>query len=671
MISIRTLLHNMIKTKSIKRKIILTISYIAVVVPTFLVGLLVTIYYYLGIEKIFSEKITDSINDTVKVATLYLNEHNNNIKTSALIAANETAWHLYNLMYHPPKLFTHFLDQKARALGLSDIVVFTDDKKIIGATSFTFSMMFENIDQETIDSADEGLIMVRTSATDKVQALLRMDKFITNMFIGKVYILVGRYVDSKILKHLETTQEQADVFLNVKTSIENVRRKVISAFLMLSVVFLFICILISRKLADFILQPINDLSAAIKNFKLGKKIVKVNETMSDDEMNVLTRSFNKMIETITSQHANLLNAKQLIEERNQFIEVMMSELSAGVIVLNHKFKVEMSNLSALTILGIDADQTIIGKDYHEVLPEFVETINSAIGKDTIVSENISIVRASKSINLLLKAQVLKTYGFHSNFNKLEKHDKIIITLDDITIVVSGQRFKAWADIARRLAHEIKNPLTPIQLAVDRLEQKFLKHIKTDADLFQKYIHIINNRVEDIKKMLTEFVEFAGISTLNMKPHEILKIINDVIFLQKHQWSDIEYELDSNIDNCKVLCEKTYITQVMTNLLKNSAESIAAASAKSEGSYKGRIKIILRKSKSNDEVVISVEDNGTGISSDLIERICEPYVTTKATGTGLGLSIVKKIIEEHKSDFRITNGADGGSVASFALKIAKK
>lgn len=657
------------KNRSIKKKIILTMSYTAVVVPTFLVALLAITYYYLGIEQLFSEKITNSINDTVKVANLYLNEHNNNIKTSALMAASDTAQHMHEFM-NDQEGFRVFLDQQAKSLGLSEIVLFTRDKKVIGSTSLAYSMMFENIEEKIMNEADNGLIMVRTSATEKVQALLRMDLFVANLFIGKVYMLAGRYVDSKIMQHLEKTQEQADVFRSVRAGIQSIRQKVISAFVMLSIVFLCISIFISGKLSAFILKPIHDLSEAIQKFKLGKKFVKVPEKTSDDEINILAKSFNKMIDTITSQHANILKSKHVIEERNDFIEAMMSELSAGVIVLNSDLRVEMSNLSALKILSIPMNETIIGEHYSKVLFEFKDVITRVQKTNDIVSSNISIVRGDKGINLLLKAQLLETYTYDLQKDDIEKRDKIIITLDDITAVVSGQRFKAWADIARRLAHEIKNPLTPIQLAVDRLQHKFLNQIKSDEDLFQKYTQIINSRVEDIKKMLTDFVEFAGISTLTVKPHEISKIIQDVIFLQKHQWSNIEYEMNNMVGECKVLCEKMYITQVITNLLKNAAEAISNAIEKND-LLKGKIKITLQKSNNGNEVIVLIEDNGIGISADIIERICEPYVTTKSTGTGLGLSIVKKIIEEHKSEFHIRNGVNGGTTASFGLQIANK
>ena len=184
--------------------------------------------------------------------------------------------------------------------------------------------------------------------------------------------------------------------------------------------------------------------------------------------------------------------------------------------------------------------------------------------------------------------------------------------------------------------------------------------------YQKYITTINNRVEDIKKMLTEFVEFAGIPSLTMNPHNLVTLIKEVVFLQKHQWPQIKYQLISELnEGDKVLCEKTYITQVITNLLKNASESLAATP-----NIKGRIKITLNKVNNGEKVIVLIEDNGIGIDANIMERIFEPYVTTKATGTGLGLPIVKKILEEHKSDFQIKNGDKGGTLASFSLEIAK-
>ncbi len=702
------------QSTSIKRKIILTMGYISVVVPISLVGLLALIYYYLGIERLFSEKITNGINDTVKTAELYLAEHNNNIKTSALLVTGEIASKMYNFVHNTVK-FNAFLDQIARTFDLSEIIVFTR-QKILGKTSLTYSILFENIPDETLEQVDNGLIVVKTSKPDKVQALLRIDLFMGHLFVEEIYLLVGRYVDSEITGYLQQTQAHADIFANMQHEIKSIRKKVISAFILMSLSFLLLSVFVAKKLATFILKPISDLSTAIASFKLGQTMVKVHEKTADDEINILAKSFNKMIDTISTQHNDIVYAKNLIEERNHFIEAIMTELSAGVLVLNQNCSIEMSNIAVLRILQITDANGLLGKHYSEVLPELNELIERVLknnisnispkqfdvqqgcdvidmrsNNSNIILSHINIMRAEKKINLLAKVQCLRTHGIAS-FDDTRSHnknvdDRIIITIDDITAVVSGQRFKAWADIARRLAHEIKNPLTPIQLAVDRLKQKFLEQIQYEKDIFQKYINTITNRVEEIRKMLADFIEFAGMPAPKLKIHNITTMINEILFLQQHMWPQINYEFDNASDDCYVYCDKMHITQVLINLLKNAAESISVlltqksdiTSASDVNTdqldeytlYSGMIHITLKTSNDGDEVTVSIEDNGVGISGEIMERICEPYVTTKTSGTGLGLSIVKKIIEEHKGEFLIKNGSCGGAIAMFNLKLAKQ
>jgi two-component system nitrogen regulation sensor histidine kinase NtrY len=684
-------LHKMPRENiSIKRKIILTIGYIAVVVPISLVGLLAVVYYYFGIEKLFSEKIADSINDTVKIAELYLEEHNNNIKTSALLVIGEIAPNIYSLIQNTEK-FNLFLDQTARSFDLSEIIVFTR-QKVLGKTSLTYSVLFENIPNEILDQVDSGLIVVKTSKPDKVQALLRIDLFMGHLFIEEIYLMVGRYVDSSIMEHLQKTQAHADVFSNMRSEIKNIRKKVISVFILMSLSFLLLSIFVAKKLAIFILKPISDLSEAITSLKLGQSIVKVHEKTADDEINILAKSFNKMVDTISIQHEDIIYAKNLIEERNHFIEAIMTELSAGVLVLDKNCKIEMSNIAVLRILQISDTDKLLYRNYLDILPELSELVEKVLAgcnttanllsshdeDNNIMSSHINITRAEKKINLLAKVQLFRMHGIAS-FDYTKSHnahidDRIIITIDDITAVVSGQRFKAWADIARRLAHEIKNPLTPIQLAVDRLEQKFFKQIKDDKDNFQKYITTIGNRVDEIRKMLTDFVEFAGMSAPKLQTHNIIEIVNEVLFLQQHVWPKIDYQLSSALEDYCVYCDKMHITQVLINLLKNSAESInillISKTNKDNKNYQGLIKIKLELSQNSKEIIISIQDNGLGVSNEIIERICEPYVTTKSNGTGLGLSIVKKIIEAHKGEFNIKNLNKSGAIASFNLKLAK-
>ena len=389
-----------------------------------------------------------------------------------------------------------------------------------------------------------------------------------------------------------------------------------------------------------------------------------------------------MIKRIKEQHVALKEANDHLMERRRFIETVLSRLSAGVLVLDSNSFIVLCNDSASEILH---KPELIGRYCSEIFPEIEKLLHGDQVTDLFnkqshnsIEDNLdddgyihlNIQRRDKSINLLIKIAMLRdVYG-----------ETTIVTFDDITELVKAQRFEAWADIARRIAHEIKNPLTPIQLAIELLERKFSKQIVHDVDMFEKYIHIIIARVEDIRRMVTNFSNFASISTPVISVHNISKLVHEALVLQQVANPSIDYKFDNSAQDCYVHCDRMQIVQILTNLLKNSAESIAekiqreeskrvtSQPSTSDSSYKGSIKVEMKISGAR--VVLSVCDNGHGLDSSIADRISEPYTTTKIGGDGLGLSIVNRITKEHKGKFHIVNLPDGGVKASFDLQLAK-
>jgi two-component system nitrogen regulation sensor histidine kinase NtrY len=639
---------------SVRRKIILSSGYVGVVVPMTLIALLIALYYYLDIEELFSEKMSESIKETVNIAKLYLEEHNNNIKISALLATKEVLREL-PLAMHDQKAFNKFLDKTAISLGLSDIIIFNLQKGVVlGRTSLSYSLLLDVFPQNIFDEVNSGKIYVRTSS-DKVQALLNLDFFGNTLFFDNVYLLVGRYVDHNIIQHLHQTQNSADIFMKVSQETNQIRQKVLTILILLLTLLLVISLFIATKLADFILGPLDKLSQALSKMRLGNNMVKLTIKDGNDEIIKLSKTFNRMVDTIHSQHHDIIHAKIEIEERKNFIETVLSELSSGIIVV-HDYKIKTYNNTILKIFNIK-ESNIVGWNIRSLVPELhhiIEELNQEL-EDKMYTKNINFEQDNKTIHFLIKLQSICSANSKD----------IIITIDDITAVASAQRFKAWADIARRLAHEVKNPLTPIKLAVERLQYKFTQQIHHDQKLFIKYIETIIARVDDIQKMITDFADFAKASVSNLKTYDLCVIIQDVLFLQQHQFSNILYKFENLNNPCYVLCDKMQITQVLINLLKNAQESITARISSANDRITGMIEISLKYSKEYVKVII--HDNGVGISNEIIDVLCEPYVTTKMTGTGLGLSIVKKIIEEHKGEFSIYN-VPNGAIASFTLFI---
>ena len=295
-----------------------------------------------------------------------------------------------------------------------------------------------------------------------------------------------------------------------------------------------------------------------------------------------------------------------------------------------------------------------------IVPEISDLINHISEEPrSVFNENIIIKRKGRSIHLFIKIGAVIIENQISN---------IIISFEDITQLVVAQREAAWSDVARRIAHEIKNPLTPIQLSAERLKSKFSKQIDDkDINNYNKYVDAIVRNSNDIHSIVNEFIQFARIPKPKLSSYNINQIIREVIFNQQNVFRKIQYSFDYERENQYVTCDKTQITQVLTNIAKNSAESIISR----YGANKevGEIKFVL-KHISNDSLEVSIEDNGQGVEQDLIYKIAEPYMTTKTSGMGLGLSIVKKILEDHDSKLNLSNIKDGIKV-SFNLKIGNE
>ncbi|CAL7962190.1 two-component system, NtrC family, nitrogen regulation sensor histidine kinase NtrY [Alphaproteobacteria bacterium] len=677
-------MYTKISNLSLQTKILLLIGSTAVIIPAILIALLASVYYYLGIEKLFSEQVSSSIQETVQVAKAYLDEHINSIKIDALSIVNELDRDLLRLIRNEKNL-NGFLDHEAEIMGLSDIMIFTivpfsEDKaivpfsegKVIAHTSLCFSMLFETLPPEAIEIADKGEIYIHKSTNDKVQAVYKLNK------MPFTYLIVGRYIDSKISQHLQKTEFSANIYLELQKQITTIRSRVIVAFLWLSAALLVVAALIAHKLARIIIKPINDLAAATSVIKSGNFTVRVPENRGADEIGILAKAFNQMTARIAEQHQELTQANAIIDERVQFIEAVLSELSAGVLALDKNGFINLYNHSTRQILHLkDANVDIMGLHYTTIFPEIQDALERLLSDVAICephseqdvwhseqdhhTKNLEIQRNYKNIYLLTKIAILR-----SNDGALQN---IIVAFDDITELNAVQRLKAWTDVARRVAHEIKNPLTPIQLSVERLKKKFLPQILQDADAFSRYIDTITSRVDDIQVMVSEFLAFARISLPQLRKHELRAMVKETLFLQQSAHPNVEYKFDSVLEAYYVNCDRMQIMQVFTNLLKNAAESILSKiNASHHKFYTGIIQIVVYTTSNNEYAIVEIHDNGAGIDPSIMDKIYEPYITTKASGTGLGLSIVKKIIEEHQGKFSIQNKEDG-ACASFTLKLA--
>jgi two-component system nitrogen regulation sensor histidine kinase NtrY len=667
---------------TLSRKITLLITVFVTVIPMTLVVGFAVAYYKVGIQALFNEQIRKSIGQTVEIAERYLKEHKENIKSDALALANDVERN-FPILHEDPELFRVFIDKQAELRNLSEIVVFHREK-ILARNSFAFSFAFEKLPDAALKEADEGQVIIlnNPAGVDKVRAILRLDD------VMPVYLLVGRYVDQSILDYLHNTQGSAMVYNSMLADLNLTQFRLAVFFVVLLATVCILSLFAGKKLAFFITRPLNELVEATMKLKSGDFSYQIPERPGKDETAVLTRAFNIMTLTLAKNRNELMRFNQIIDERRQFIEKIVSGVSAGVIALDATNHIVLINDFARSLLKYS--QEVESHNLQDIMPEIAPLVESA--KNTPVEmtqEQIKVVRDGVIRYLLIRVGVLLAHDDAEtietvNYRQERKTKKpksrntaktgdeiryVIITVDDITELMAAQRSAAWADVARRIAHEIKNPLTPISLATERIKTKYSQQIVHDKANFERYITTIAKYVQDIGNIVEEFVRFARIPSPTFKLCNLSRLIKEVIFSQNLVNSSIKYNLEDDFNGeCIVSCDATQISQVILNTLKNAIESIEQKQAGHPRQYTGQILIQLIKLADN-YVQVMVKDNGAGIDYDVLDKVFDPYVTTKTKGTGLGLAIVRKIVEDHSGSISLKPLAEGAEV-KFTLPLIR-
>jgi two-component system nitrogen regulation sensor histidine kinase NtrY len=366
---------------------------------------------------------------------------------------------------------------------------------------------------------------------------------------------------------------------------------------------------------------------------------------SEGDLAQLGETFNTMTQELRSQRDELVNASELIDSRRRFIEAVLSSASAGIVGVDSSGSVGILNRSAEKLIG-HAESETLGHPLSDVLPELDEMMKTAReGTQRLVQGQITITRDGQERNLSVRVSAEKT-GQSSR-------DSYIITIDDITDLVSAQRTSAWGDVARRIAHEIKNPLTPIQLSAERIRRKFGKVITEDKAVFEQCTDTIVRQVDDIRRMVDEFSRFARMPKPVMEGEDVADTVRQAVFLMRVAHPELDIAAEIRDDPFPAQFDRRLISQALTNIIKNATEAIEQVPPDELG--KGRIDVV--SFRDNDDVVIDVVDNGIGLPKVARQRLLEPYVTTRAKGTGLGLAIVGRILEDHGGKIELKDASD--------------
>lgn len=611
------------------------------ITPTILVLLFSILFFVNGMQAWFGDRIQNLVETTQAVAEGYLAEHQENIKVDVLRMARDLNRD-GPLLESNPRLLHQAVNLQSQLRGLSEAIVFDGSGRVMARSGFTLALENEPIEKTYLEAARGGDVPIFQNETgDRVRALTRLDNFLD------AYLFVGRIVDPTVLSYTQKTGQAVDEFQTLKDSNQEIIIFVTLMFLLVALLMMTAAVWMGLNVATDLSRPIGDLIGAVEKVREGDLSVRVRELPPDDEIGILSRAFNRMTYQLADQRRELVDTNRQLDERRRFTETVLSGVSAGVIGLDRKGNIDLPNLSAARLLGLDAEE-MIGQPLIKIAPEIGALVGEARKRRSRPIEAQTKINRNGEVRTLLVAVAVE-----------ELQGKIVgyvVTFDDVSALLEAQWKGAWADVARRIAHEIRNPLTPIQLSAERLKRKYLKEITSDRETFEVCTDTIVRQVDDIGRMIEEFSNFARMPAPVLRLENLNELCRQAIFLQRNAHPAIDFIAVMPEDPVYATCDGRQMGQVVTNLLQNASE---AMERREKGSDDARV--ILRLLDEDGKAVIEVEDNGPGLPAEGRDRLLEPYVTTRKKGTGLGLAIVRKILEDHGGSLSLGDAEGGGAL----------
>jgi len=624
---------------------------VVAVVPSMLVAAFAALFFNLGIETWFSDRVRSTLEASLQASRGYLEEHRNTIRGDVVAMAADLS-RARIIMPDDGVTFARILATHTALRNLTEAVVFDPSTmQSVAQAGLATNFQLEPPPEEAISEARiEGVAVM--PGQNSVRAIAPLD-------VAEGWLLlIGRPLDASVLLHQRSVELAVNEYVELDANRSGLQITFVMIFAIASLLILLAAILIGLVLANQLARPIGRLIVAAERVRSGDLTTRVEEGRTDDEVSSLARAFNRMTNQLAAQRAELMQAYRQIDDRRRFTEAVLAGVTAGVIGLEPDGRVNLPNRRASELLGIDLDAAI-GLPLGAVLPEFAPLL-TAPGEGMPRTEEIRIGTPANRRTLLARLSAeAQGAGY-------------VVTFDDITELLSAQRKAAWADVARRIAHEIKNPLTPIQLSAERLKRRYLKQIQDDPETFVACTETIVRQVGDIGRMVDEFSAFARMPQPVMKPADLGQVVREALVLQRDAHPEIDYAITLPPVAPVVACDRRLLNQALTNLLQNAADGIAmrAQTAADAGLAPAATigHIAVRVEPGEEGVALAVEDDGIGLpQGEERDRLAEPYVTHKPKGTGLGLAIVKKIMEDHGGRLVLEDrGAESGARAVLLL-----
>ncbi len=621
--------------------------------PAILLALVASITLDRGLDRWFSTRTKAAIENSLSVAQAYVREHAELIRGDIVAMAFDVA-RAKPLYDQDLPRFKQFLSAQTSLRGLPNAMLLDSNGAVIERVDLkpapAFSTPSPNALTE-ITTAEPRIALLPD--VNYVAAVIRLNAF------ENTFLYVARPLVPKVLEQLKTTQDSVAEYSSLEARRVGVQVAFGLMYTVIALTVLLSAVWIGLNFANRLVSPIRRLIGAANLVSTGNLYVQVPVQRGEGDIAHLGETFNKMTQELRTQHDDIMRARDVIDTRRRFTEAVVAAASAGVVGIDAGERISILNRSAERLIG-HTEAEVLGRSLGEVIPELEPLMASArTAGQRLVQGQVIINRDGRERNLSVRVTTDKAGEVEHGY---------VMTLDDITDLVHAQRSSAWADIARRIAHEIKNPLTPIQLSAERLRRKYGKTITEDRAVFEQCTDTIIRQVDDIKRMVDEFSRFARMPKPVMAAEDVVDTVRQVIFLMQVGHSDIEFVTEASEEPMLARFDRRLVSQALTNIVKNAAEAIAAVPANELG--KGRITIGVKRIDA--DVVIDVIDNGIGLPKENRNRLLEPYVTTREKGTGLGLAIVERILEEHGGHIELNDSpvvAEGGRGAWMRLRFA--
>jgi len=607
-------------------------------VPTILVAVVASVTLDRGLDKLFSSRTQAIIENSLIVADAYLQEHARMIRGDIMAMSYDVA-RAKPLFDSERDRFKQFFAAQARVRGLANAVIIGADSSIIERADVGPVQGVPLPDAAGLTTVNENEPQVgMLLGANAVAAVVKLHGY------DNAYLSVMRPLDPKVVAQLRETQATVSDFANLQSRRFGVQLAFALMYTVIALTVLLSAAWLGLNFANRLVAPIRRLIGAANIVSTGNLNVQVPVVRAEGDLANLGETFNRMTYELRTQRDDIMRARDLIDQRRRFTEAVLAGASAGVIGVDAEGRVTILNRSAEKLIDRMESDTI-GQPLAEIVPELKEIFATAHnGNQRLVQGQVTISRSGRERNLSVRVATEQSPDAERGY---------VFTLDDITELVTAQRTSAWADIARRIAHEIKNPLTPIQLSAERLRRKYGKAITDDPAVFHQCTDTIVRQVDDIKRMVDEFSKFARMPKAEIAAEDVADTVRQVVFLMRVGNADIDIDLDLAEDPMPARFDRRLISQGLTNIIKNASEAIAAVPQTVRG--RGRIRVFA--ARDGGDIVIDVIDNGIGLPKENRNRLLEPYVTTREKGTGLGLAIVGRILEEHGGRIELRDAAE--------------